>query len=99
MTKGTIIRTACLVLALLNTALALFGKSPLPIDNALIEQVVTIGFTTAASLAAWWKNNDFTPEACEGTGLTRMLKANKNTVNGENFFDEVEEIEGGEGDA
>ena len=37
--KGTIIRTACLVLAITNNTLALFGKSPLPIDNAELEAI------------------------------------------------------------
>jgi SPP1 family holin len=75
--KGTIIRTACLVLALLNTALALFGKSPLPIEDAMIEQVVTFGFTAAASLTAWWKNNSFTTPAIKADKALEEFKALK----------------------
>ena len=73
--KWTIIRTACLVLALLNTALALFGKSPLPIDDAMIENLVTIAFDVAAGFAAWWKNNSFTKEAIAADELLAELKA------------------------
>jgi hypothetical protein len=36
-----------------------------------------------------YKNNDYSKEACEGTGLTRLLKAQKNGAKGENFFDAV----------
>lgn len=75
--KGTIIRTACLVLAIVNNALAIAEKSPLPIDDATLEMVISFVFTTAASIAAWWKNNDFTPEAIEAGKVLKELKANK----------------------
>lgn len=78
--KGTIIRTACLVLAIVNNALAIAGKSPLPIDDAMLTEVISFGFTAVTSLVAWWKNNDFTIEAMEGTALTKRLKAEKNEV-------------------
>lgn len=61
--KGTIIRTVVLLLAIVNNALALFGKSPLPIDNEMVTNVVSFLFTTGASLVAWWKNNSFTQAA------------------------------------
>lgn len=64
-TKGTIIRTACLILALINNVLAIAGKSPLPIDDAVVTEVVSFIFTAAASLTAWWKNNSFTKKAIE----------------------------------
>ncbi len=76
-TKGTIIRTACLVLALANTALALFGKSPLPIEDAMIENVVVFAFDVAASVAAWWKNNSFTMPAIKADKVLADLKALK----------------------
>jgi SPP1 family holin len=73
--KGTIIRTACLVLAIINNGLALFGKSPLPIDDEILTQVVSFLFTTGAALAAWWKNNSFTPEAIEADQVLHGLKS------------------------
>lgn len=78
--KGTIIRTACLVLAIVNNALALAGKSPLPIDDAMLTEVISFVFTVVTSVVAWWKNNDFTKEAMEGTALMKRLKAEKNEV-------------------
>lgn len=63
--KGTIIRTVCLILALVNNVLAIAGKSPLPIDDALVTEIVSFIFTAAASLTAWWKNNSFTRKAIE----------------------------------
>lgn len=64
-TKGTVIRTVCLILALVNNVLAIVGKSPLPIDDAVVTEIVSFIFTAAASLAAWWKNNSFTKKAIE----------------------------------
>lgn len=60
---GTIARTACLLLALLNQVLCAFGKSPLPIESETLNQLVTTSLTVAAALVSWWKNNSFTKEA------------------------------------
>lgn len=62
-TAGTIARTAVLLLALTNQLLSAMGKSPLPIESATVEQLVTAGITSIAALIAWWKNNSFTKEA------------------------------------
>ena len=61
--KGTIIRTAVLGLAIVNNALAIAGKSPLPVDNQTVTEVISFVFTTAAAFAAWWKNNSFSQNA------------------------------------
>lgn len=63
--KGTITRTACLILAIINSGLAIFGRSPLPIESEEITQVISFIFTTTASLVAWWKDNDITQKALE----------------------------------
>ncbi|MDO4170803.1 MAG: phage holin [Lachnospiraceae bacterium] len=63
--KGTVIRTAVLGLAIVNNALAIAGKSPLPVDDETLASAISFGFTTAASLVTWWKNNSFTSPAIE----------------------------------
>jgi len=73
-TKGTIIRTICLIVALANQVLAIFGKSPLPIDDATIELIVSTGATLIFSIIAWWKNNDFTLNARRAGKYLRDLK-------------------------
>ena len=60
---GTIARTACLLLALLNQVLCALGKSPLPIESETLNQLVTSSITVVVALIAWWKNNSFTKEA------------------------------------
>ena len=62
---GTVARTAVLLLALANQVLSAMGKSPLPIESAELEQLVTAGITTVTALINWWYNNSFTPAARE----------------------------------
>ena len=64
-TKGTLIRTILLVLALINQILAVFGKSPIPIDDDTVTNLISTIWTVIASLIAWWKNNSFTKKAIE----------------------------------
>ena len=71
---GTLTRTAVLGFALANQLLSAAGKSVLPIDNAQLEQMISSGFTVGAAMAAWWKNNSFTPEAIEADEFMTRLK-------------------------
>lgn len=73
--KATAIRTIVLIIALVNQALVAFGLSPFPFTAQEIEVGLSYIFTVVATLWAWWKNNDVTPEAQEGTRVTRELKA------------------------
>ncbi len=73
--RGTIIRTACLILALVNNALAIAGKSPLPIDNEVLSQVIAFIFTAVTSLVAWWKNNSITKAAIDADEVLKNNKA------------------------
>ena len=74
-TAGTLARTACLLLALLNQVLCAIGKSPLPIESETLNQLVTSGITVVAALVAWWKNNSFTKEAIAADKEYNRLKA------------------------
>ena len=76
MNLGTKIRTVLAVATCLNTALmatdiAQFHNATLD----LIYRIVSVVLNFIIVACVTWFNNDYTPEACEGTGLTRMLKA------------------------
>lgn len=71
----TIIRTVCLVLALINQALTLAGHSLLPITDEQVSEGLTLLFTIVTSLWAWWKNNSFTKAAIEADEVMRINKA------------------------
>lgn len=62
-TAGTIARTICLILALVNQVLVMTGHSVLPIENQTIELVVTNVWTIAAAVWGYWKNNSWTLKA------------------------------------
>lgn len=74
---GTIARTICLGLALTNQILSATGHPVLPIEDEQINTLVTTGFTVAASLAAWWKNNSFTSAAIQADSEMKFLKGGK----------------------
>ena len=66
--------------------------------NAIYKIVLTIVTAFVGGYASHYKNNDFTEEACEGTGLTRLLKAEKKAgVYTEPLEMKIEE-EGGDAD-
>lgn len=71
---GTIIRTICLVLALVNQGLTMAGHSVLPISDEQVNQLVTLIVTIGASVWAWWKNNSFTQAALTADEIMHDLK-------------------------
>jgi len=77
-TSDTIIRTFLLGLAIINNALTMFGKSPLPIEDEIVTSIIGLGFTLVTSVLAWWKNNSFTPEAIEADLYMEELKDEHN---------------------
>lgn len=76
-TKGAIIRTVVLVVALINQGLTMAGYSPLPFADAEITEVLSYAFTAAAALIAWWKNNSFTKPAIEADKVLKQLKTGR----------------------
>ena len=72
----TIIRTAVLALALLNQVLVICGKTPLPVKDEELTQVLSLCFTIGASLWSWWKNNSLTTNAIKADEYLREMKKN-----------------------
>ena len=87
MNFGTKLRTALFVITILNQANVSLGVWEFGDERInVIYRVFSYLLTLAAGSAALWFNNDFTPEACEGTGLTRALKAVEKEEEEETFF-------------
>ena len=90
MNFGTKIRTVLAVATCLNTALmatdvAQFHNASLNLAYKIIS--VILNFIIVACVT--WFNNDYTEEACIGTGITRQLKAEqRGDYVGEYFFTE-----------
>ncbi len=73
-TAGSLARTAVLFLALINQGLSLAGRPVIAVADEEITQLITLAFTVAAALVAWWKNNSFTKAARAGDRLMHQLK-------------------------
>ena len=73
--KDTIIRTIVLIVALINQALTLAGKNPLPFEDDEIVNILSYAFTLGASLWAWWKNNSFTKNAIKADEVLAHLNS------------------------
>lgn len=74
MTTGTIVRILALVLALVNQCLVAIGYSPLPIDDATLEAIVSTGLVVIFSVISAWKNNSFTAAAQTADKVKEAIK-------------------------
>ena len=89
---GTIIRTVLLFASCFNTALAITDVTQFnnPTVN-LVYKILSVATNFVVAFCSHYFNNDFTEEACIGTGITRQLKAEqKEGYCGEMFFKEEE---------
>ena len=91
--KGTIIRTAVLLLGIVNMALVRSGHSVLPIDEVWLETVITDVWVIGAAVVGFWKNNSFTQAALEGDAVMRAIK-----ILAKHGAETVEELSNGKGD-
>ena len=87
MNRGTKIRTILAFLTTINTVLAVtdvtqFGNEKLN----LIYKIVSVCVNALVVGINTWYNNDYTPEACIGTGIARQLKAEKDAGYVGDFF-------------
>lgn len=73
-TAGTIARTACLVLALVNQILMVLGYKVIDVSDDTVNTLITTAFTIITALIAWWKNNSFTQAAIEADEVMRDRK-------------------------
>ena len=71
---GTIARTICLALALINQILTATGHSIIPIDDEVIQTLVSTAATVIMAVISWWKNNSFTQAAIEADIVLKQLK-------------------------
>ena len=74
---ATLTRTAVLILALMNQILSATGHSPIPVDDAQLEQLISTGMTVGAAIWAWWENNSFTKEAIAADNYLESLIGRK----------------------
>ena len=79
MSAELITRLVISIIAAINAAAAAFGFNPLNVDEQTVYTVVSFAIAFVTWAWGFWKNNDFTDEARQGTQLTRDLKAAKHS--------------------
>ena len=83
-----------LAIAIINQAISQVGDPDFGNETAnTVYRIISYIFTVATAAIAFWYNNDFTEEACIGTGVTRQLKAEKQADYVGDFFYENDEEE------
>ena len=99
MNKGTKLRTALRVVFSIYTAFCMWEVSIAKLSEqlntpwlvALCAVIIVVSGLIVDVLTTYF-NNDFTEEACEGTGITRQKKAEKKMgYIGDRFYDEEDE--------
>ena len=92
MDKGTKIRTALRIAVSLNTAIYAVSAAVGGLGFGWLTvawAILTIISDLVVSALTTYYNNNYTEEACIGTGVTRQLKAEKNAdYAGEYFYSE-----------
>ncbi len=93
MNNGTKIRTVLVIATCFNTALMATDVAQFhnPTLN-LIYKILSVVANFVIVFCATYFNNDYTEEACIGTGVTRQLKAEqRDDYVGDYFFEENDE--------
>ncbi len=63
-----------LFVALINQIIVICGAAPLPASDNEVYETVSVIFTAAASIWAWWKNNSFTENAVKADEILKNMK-------------------------
>lgn len=67
--KSTWVRTAVLLVALINQAMLIFGITNQEIDEESFTSFASYFLTAISSVWSWWKNNSFTEKAQTADGI------------------------------
>ena len=96
MNQGTIIRTILVVATCFNTALMATDVTQFGNDRLnLLYRILSVAANFVIVFCGTYYNNDYTEEACIGTGVTRQLKAERDAEYiGDIFYDDIDEEAG-----
>lgn len=75
--KGTIVRTILLLIAIINMGLQHFGIDVIKVDESEIASIVEYIIQIAIIVVGFWKNNSYTDEAIKADELLRRMKEEK----------------------
>jgi len=72
--KGTIVRTILLLIAIINIGLQHFGVDIIKVDEKGIANIVEYIIQIAIILVGFWKNNSYTEKAIKADEYLQNLK-------------------------
>lgn len=88
-----IIRLVATLVLTVNMYLTAKGINPIPFDEAMITEAVTLIVTFGSEIWSWWKDAPMTKIGNKHHDEMVLEKQTAKGINGENFFDKVEEVE------
>lgn len=74
MSKGTIVRTILIAVAILNTGFQIMNIPIINIDNEILWDIVSYVYDTVVIIIGFWKNNSFTKEAITTDKVLKLMK-------------------------
>lgn len=72
--KGTIVRTILLIIALINLGLKHFGIDLIDVSESEVLNAVEYVLDIAIIIVGFWKNNSYTKNAIEADKFLKKLK-------------------------
>lgn len=72
--KGTIVRTILLIIAIINMGLQHFGYDVINVNESGIASIVEYGIEIAIIVVGFWKNNSYTEKAIEADKFLKKIK-------------------------
>lgn len=75
--KGTIVRTVLLLIAIVNMGLQHFGIDVIKVDESEIASLVEYIIQIAIIIVGFWKNNSYTENAIKADELLKRMKEDK----------------------
>ncbi len=75
--KGTIVRTILLLVAIVNIGLQHFGIDVIKVDEESVASIVEYIIQIAIIMVGFWKNNSYTEKAIKADEMLRRMKEDK----------------------
>lgn len=72
--RKALVRLIVMVILTTNMALTLAGKNPLPLDENLLAEWLSVGLAGLSVVWGWWKDNPVTRPAQEAHKVLEVLK-------------------------
>lgn len=73
-TKGTIVRTICIAIVIINLILQKLGIDVINVSESTILSVVEMLIQIAVIIVGFWKNNSYTEKAIQADQFLQNLK-------------------------